>query len=267
MGTRVLNGAALIALLCLPALSPIAWAGPGQAVEEPDVVQRYETADVYFLKAENYYLKQDFEACRTELDICLGIMPEHSEAYYLLARIDARQGLLRKALAHIQKAETYFDFAAKIRGQQQQRLMAELQRLRDEQDDLLAGLHQDLARASDTTSRQIIRTRIQEAERIKASLNNRLLHPLSQPNNIPADYHSFHADILARLGRVSEAEAQLRTAIETDPTGVEYYSRLTELYLSSGRPRKALEVIDEAEAKGMAVEQKLKSEVLRALGK
>jgi tetratricopeptide (TPR) repeat protein len=254
-------------LALIPWLAVGALADQDQNAKNQDLLERYEAADAFFSTAEDLFLKQDFPGSRARLEQCLSLLPEHSQAHYLMARIDVREGYLHRALKHIQLAETYADLAAHIRGRQQQKLRRELQRMRDEEDSILAGLRENLARTADSSSQQVLLTRIQEAEKIRGSLDARLRSPLPDARQTPAEYLCFHGDVLVRLKRYREAEGLFRSAIEADPTAAESYNRLAYLYLSTARAAKALEVLDEAEAKGLAVDEKLKKDALKSRGK
>ena len=250
-------------------LALLAWGGPclqGQVFSD-DVLQKYEAADTRYLRAKDYFQKQNFPASRAELEDCLGLMPEHSEAHYLMARVLVRQGAYRRALDHITKSETYFEFVVKIRARLEQRRRLELRKMRDDQVKTLTELKEILARTSDAVSRQMLALRVQEAEKIRDSLTERLLAPESQSAQVPADYHSFHGDILYSLKKYPEAESEFRLAIQTDPMDVDLYNRLAGIYLRTGRAGKALEVLDLAETNGLTVDETLKKDVLRSLKK
>jgi tetratricopeptide (TPR) repeat protein len=185
-------------LLLLPLL---AWSGlclQGQVFSD-EVLQKYEAADTRYLRAKDYFQKQNFPASRTELEGCLGLMPEHSEAHCLLARVLVRQGAYWQALDHITKSETYFEFEVKIRAMLEQRRRLELKKMRDDQVKTLTELQEILARTSAAASRRMLALQVQEAEKIRDSLTERLLAPQSQSTQVPADYHSLHGDILCRL--------------------------------------------------------------------
>ncbi len=235
--------------------------------QDDDLVRKYEAADVHFFRAEDAFLKQDYLTARAELAECLKLMPEHSEAHYLLAQINALQGSLVRALSHIAKAEDYYDFALKIRGEQQQRLLVELQRMRDEQESILADLEKVLAHTSDASTRMRLEARILQARKIKTSIEDRLLSPRSSLSEGPAEYHEFHGEILLRLKRYPEAETQFRIAMRLAPTSPDAYEKLAGMLLLTGHARIAQDVIDEAEARGLAMDEKLKESVLKALGK
>jgi tetratricopeptide (TPR) repeat protein len=247
----------------------MAWGGlclQGQVFSD-DILQKYEAADTRYLRAKDYFQKQNFPASRTELEDCLGLMPEHSEAHYLMARVLVRQGAYRRALDHITKSETYFEFVVKIRAMLEQRRRLELKKMRDDQVKTLTELREILARTSNAASWQMLALQVQEAEKIRDSLTERLLAPQSQSTQVPADYHSFHGDILCRLRKFPEAESEFRLAIQADPMGVDLYNRLAEVYLRTGRAGKALEILELAETNGLTVDEKLKKDVLNSLKK
>ncbi len=255
-----------VASLILPCLIP-GLTGAGLPLQEDDLVQRYESADAHFFKAEELFLKQDFPNARVEIAECLKLMPEHSEGHYLLAQIEYRQGFLSRALNHISKAEEYYDFSAKVRGEQRERLLLELQRMRDEQESILSDLRRILAHTSDQVTRASLEERILQVQRIKTSIEDRLLSPRALSAEGPAEYHLLHGMILAALRRYPHAQRELRLAIQIEPTSSESYERLAGILLVSGQPAKALEVIEEAESRGITVEEGLKKDVLKALEK
>ncbi len=270
MGHRISFLSAVLILLSFVWLAQAepAWIAPGgQEIREDDLVLRYETADAHFFRAEDSFLKMDYLTARAELAECLKLMPEHSEAHYLLAQINVLQGFFIRALNHVIKAEDYYDFAVKIRGEQQQRLLVELQRMRDEQESILADLEKVLAHTSDNPTRMSLEARILQARKIKTSIEDRLLSPRSPLPEGPAEYHEFHGEILLHLKRYPEAETQFRMAMRLAPTEPEAYENLAGMLLLTGHARIALDVIDEAEARGLEMDEKLKQDVLKALGK
>jgi len=253
-------------LLLLPLLVGGGFCLQGQVFSD-DILQKYEAADTRYLRAKDYFQKQNFPASRTELEDCLGLMPEHSEAHYLMARVLVLQGAYRRALDHMTKSETYFEFAVKIRALLEQRRRLELMKMRDDQVKTLTELKEILARTSDAALRRMLALQVQEAEKIRDSLTERLLAPQSQSTRVPADYHSFHGDILYRLKKYAEAESEFRLAIQADPVGVDLYNRLAGVYFRTGRAGKALEVLELAETNGLTVDEKLKKDVLESLKK
>lgn len=256
------------AFIALLALLPLFLAAQTNALPQgDDLVQRFETADSHFSKAEDLFLKQDFDAARAELVQCLELMPEHSEAHFLLAQIDLRQGLLNRALGHVVKAETYYDFTAKIRARQQHQYLLGLERLKDEQDTILADLEKDLSHATAPAVRQTLEDRMEQARRIRDSIENRISNPQTGTGTGPGDYHLLHAIVLAALRRYPDAEREFRTTIQIEPTSSEAYTRLAGILLLSGQARRAMDVIDEAESKGVTIDEKLKGDVLKALEK
>lgn len=263
MGRYAFLGSGLSALALLVFLG----AAEPASCQENDLIQTYESADAHFFKAEEFFLKQDLENARSELAQCFELMPEHSEAHYLVAQIDLRQGFKHRALSHIEKAETYYDFASKVRGEQQKKLLIELQRMRDEQDIILTGLKREMARTSDPSLRRALETRTLQHQKIKMNIEDRLLSPLSLPTGGAAEFHFLHGEILVALKRYPEAEAQYRITIETTPTSPDAYDRLARVLLGAGQAYRALEVINAAEEKGVAMDGQLKLDVHNALAK
>jgi Tfp pilus assembly protein PilF len=234
---------------------------------EDEILQRFEPAEALYLRALDYFQRQNLAASRVEVEKCLGLMPEHAEAHYLLARIYARLGADRRALSQVDKAETYFDYLAKVRSREQEKKRMEIRGLRDDQNALLAELKENLVQCSDASLRRRILTQIQEVEKIRDSLNDRLAFPLPPEPRIPADFYSFHGDILRRLNKPEQAEVEFRKAILADPMRIDSYNRLARFHFDCGRPGKALEILEQAELMGLAVDEKLKRSVLKALGK
>jgi len=260
---KVLSGGFLVVL----ALALVCPAQQGFPPAEDEILQRYEPAEALYLRAQDYFLRQNLAASRGEIEKCLGLMPEHGEARYLLAQIYTRLGAYRRALFQVEKAETYFDFLSKVRSREQQKKRLETQRLRDDENVLLAELKDNLAQSPDPAARPRLLIQIQEVERIRDSLNDRLASPLPLEPRIPADYYSLHGDILQRLKKPEQAEVVFRLALQADPMRADSYNRLAGFYLGGGQAEKALETLEQAELKGMAVDEKLKKSVLKSLGK
>ena len=72
------------------------------------------------------FVKEKFQKAREKLEKCIEIMPEHANAWLLLAQIESKENHLDQALEDIQKAKMNFESIAKFQTLTQERLFTEL---------------------------------------------------------------------------------------------------------------------------------------------
>ena len=74
----------------------------------------------------------------------------------------------------------------------------------------------------------------------------------------------MHGNILLRMGRLDDAEGQYRKAIAARPDYGEAANNLASLYYQAGKMDNALQVLEEAEQRGLPINAELKKAVLEA---
>jgi len=90
---------------------------------------------------------------------------------------------------------------------------------------------------------------------------------LAQKQELPADYYYIHGNILFNLKRFQGARDQYLKAIGVDAGHIRAYNNLANLYYTAKDYENALKVLEQAEAKGVALNPKLKEAVLKAAQK
>ena len=228
-------------------------------------VQNYKVARASYEKARKAFEKRDLAKTVKELEACLKRMPEFSDAHFLLAKVDYLEKRYPEALANMERAKTTFEASNALYFELQGDRFRDLQRLRDEQDVRLGGLRDALSRATTDEQRAAIQNQIAQVEQNKDEIQRQLFEPPDEVAGMPADYHFFHGNILLRLNRLDDAAAQYREALKIKPDHADASNNLASLYLSAGHPKVALEILEQAEAKGAVVNADLKKAALEAL--
>lgn len=232
---------------------------------ETQSVQNYKVAHASYEKARKAFEKRDIAKTVAELQTCLARMPEFSDAHFLLAKVRYLEKRYPEALQHMEQAELHFEASNGLYLEAQGDRQAEVKRLYDQQDVVLADLRDALRRATTEEQRRAIEFRIEQVEHTKRELQRQLFAPPEQAPGMSPDYHFFHGNILLRLNRLDDAAAQYREALKIKPTHADASNNLASLYLSAGHAQVAKEILDQAEANGVTVNADLKQAVLNAL--
>jgi pentatricopeptide repeat protein len=234
--------------------------------KELTLMSAYATLSPRIESAKSALRKDKPAKCEEEALYCLGKLPEHQEAHFVMSQVLYKRGDYGGALEHIRAAEEgYIRMAQAIAVLDQQKT-----KNRSEAMDVLADDVSDLAAADATvknrgsclpdkysaalqgSKEQLIR---EEEERGRTDRQRDL-------RQVPAPYRYMHGNILFRLERPAEAEAEYRQAIGKDPEFRETYNNLINLLFIGGRVDEARAVLAEAEAHKATVHPELKKAVL-----
>jgi Flp pilus assembly protein TadD len=128
-----------------------------------------------------------------------------------------------------------------------------------EQTSLMATVSQE--------QRQKIQMVIDRLQLERQDLERQVLEYNQAPTLVPARYTCLHGNILLRLDRNSEAIAQYEEALKTDPGYGEAANNLASIYHVSGRNRKAMEVVTEAQKRGAKLHPELAKSIEAALAR
>jgi pentatricopeptide repeat protein len=239
----------------------------GFLMTERKVVEKYRLADAKFQKGKGYFIKGKDDKAEKEFRACLEIMPGHADALFFLSQIDYKKGDFNQALADIEKAkENYQHIGEFFTFTHQQRL----ETLRDEKmkmENEILTLQGQLAMAKTEEDKQKIQASINNVRALMMTIDTRLNEPLPDVLKTPADYYYFHGNILFKLNKFQEANDQYLEAIRIEPTHASAYNNLINLYFMGKNYEIALQFINQAEANGVKLNQKLKEAVLKAAGK
>jgi tetratricopeptide (TPR) repeat protein len=236
--------------------------------QTPDIplLEKYKALAPIIEKAKTCFLKGDQAQCEKQLMECLGKLPEHHEAHFILSQLLYKRGAFDRALDHILAAESgYVRFDAMIRRLQEERLKRTMEK-KDEMMGVVDQLLKDNEAAKDRGSCQSVfyQSRYQQG-----------VHELEQAEKdtkenmgiaslpVPAEYHYVHGNCLFRLRRYPEAENKYLAAIQSDPRCGPAYINLLNLYYIQKQFAQAKSVLERAEANQVAVPAELKKAIVR----
>lgn len=230
------------------------------------LLEKYKALAPVIEKAKTCFLKGDQAQCEKQLMECLGKLPEHHEAHFILSQLLYKRGAFEMALDHILAAESgYVRFDAMMRKLQEEQLKRTMEK-KDQMEEVVEQLNKDNEAAKDRGSCRsgFYQSRYQQG-----------VHELEQAEKdakenmgiasllVPAEYHYVHGNYLFRLRRYPEAETEYRAAIQTDSRCAPAYINLINLYYIQKQIAEAKSVLERAEANQVAVPAELKKAIVR----
>jgi tetratricopeptide (TPR) repeat protein len=253
-----------IGMLC--SAGPAAMAQLDASRQGTDQLHTFRAAKLSYDKAAKLFAKRDFEDARHWARESVGKFPEYSDAHLLLAKSAYMIKDYEDALQAIGKAEGTFDaymaLGASLTGARQESFYRQRRMINDSINEMQAALQ----RAASQQERDAISARLGDLNRQLQDIDRQIQEPAAATRpGLPAEYPFVHGNILLRMNRLAEAEAQYKKALEVQPKYPEAINNLASLYYSAGRGELALVVITDAEAHGVTVNPELKKAVLDAL--
>jgi pentatricopeptide repeat protein len=162
----------------------------------------------------------------------------------------------------IETAKADFLAFSKLYTFSYQEYLDRLRRERDEQAAYVSDLATALSQARSAESRAALESQVSQAKASLAIVDKRLRDPIPPTLDIPAEYHFIHANILFKLKRYGEARSFYQAAVEADPHHENAYNNLISIHFASGDTAGARKYLEQAEANGVRVNEKLKKAVL-----
>jgi pentatricopeptide repeat protein len=257
----------LLLLSVLVAMTDSSFGQRGFGMSEKKLVEKFKRSDVRFQNGKEYFNKEKYDKAEKELKTCVELMPEHADAYFLLAQIDLKKGEFNQALAEIEKAESNYEFIGQFYAYTQE---LRLEQLRDDKSRLgseLEAYRDKLAKATTDEERQRIQALLNQTQAQLSSINSRLNEPLPDVLVIPGDYYYIHGNILFKLQKFQEAHDRYLEAIKIDPKHPGAYNNVINLCYMAKNYDEALKFVNQAEVNGVPLNPKLKEAVLKAAGK
>jgi tetratricopeptide (TPR) repeat protein len=217
-------------------------------------------------KARSALRKGRLDKCEAEARACLGVLPGHHEAHFLMSQVLYKRGDYEGSLGHILAAESgavEMTQVLSVLEQRRRRVQAEeMERLTGEVTDLAASAATVKSRGSCLPDKYDAALRDTQKELISEEEERNKPGAAAEAPGVPALYRFWHGNILFVLKRTAEAEAQYRLAIRSDPDFGETYNNLINLLFVSGRKAEAREVLSQAESHKARVHPELKRAVL-----
>lgn len=218
-------------------------------MDERKMVENYKRANPLYLDGEKQFAKGNLDKAEKKLLEALAIMPEHSDASFVMAQIQLKRKDFSQALALILDAEKNYVSIAKFRTFTHQQY---LDRLRQQRQDLENQKRQILDNLS-RTSKSGSSPATNEIDRNIQLIDSRLSMPIPPTFEIPADYFYIHGNALYRLGRLVDAAAQYQETIRLDPSHGNAFNNLALVSFSLGKYHEALDCLLRAEAAGVKI--------------
>ncbi|MCU0237200.1 MAG: tetratricopeptide repeat protein [Acidobacteria bacterium] len=218
---------------------------------EKMTVEKFKRARMHYDKGVDCLKKGKPAKALKEAELSMEIFADYSDAYLLLAMIHFQEGKYDAGLAEIEKAKGTFGGIREFYAASYQDYINRLREQREFTANRLAdaGLSLILMREAE----------IRLAE-IDAKLRD--LKP-TLDLDVPAEYHFVHGNILFKLKRFAGAQELYLAALQADPRYANAYANLIGIFLMSGDKASALKYLQQAEGKGVKMNEKLKEAVLQ----
>jgi tetratricopeptide (TPR) repeat protein len=216
-----------------------------------------QDAEALYLRARAHRMAGDGEAARQDLERTLELAPEHGEARLRLGYLLLDQGRYEQA------AELYGRLIERGRGDEV--LMGRLGRAealaaRGEAAEAAELLDAVPEAQRDTPGYRIAAARVAFAER-RGGEAVKHLRPLATDDGATADVIALYGDALYEAGDVNAAMKQFERALEQDAAHPEALVGQARVMVRASKPKKALEVLAEAE---LSLQARVRPPVLRA---
>jgi Tfp pilus assembly protein PilF len=249
-GVRGRRGAALAAALLLLALPLAAQKNFNQS--EKMTVEKFSRARARYENGLEWLDKGQPERARKEAQASMSILPDYSDAHLLLAMVEYRRGDFAAALAEAEKAERAFAAMKELYAVSYQ--------------DYIDRLREQRERTAQRLSEQgLSLILMREAEIRLAAIDEKLREWRPTVDlDMPAAYPYVHGNILFKMRRFSEAREQYRAAVKADPRHAHAWNNLISIHFAAHDIAGAAKYVQEAEAGGVKLNEKLKQAVLEA---
>ena len=237
-------------LLCL--FVPVLLAGQNNSSNEKDLemLRKLHLTQPLLNKASDLLATKDWEGAAQQFNRCLEALPESPDACFGMAYICNQTGDLTKALTWIEKAEK----ASLTLQQTWENQKTSLFKLSQEEQIRLLQFAEDLqnngmsiysCKSNKLASESMQATQKARAITAKGNTDN-------SPFTIPAEFFSLHGNLLFKLKRWEEAEAQYLKALAMAPNHERCLNNLINLYFISHKIEQAQSWLEKA------IQQKVK---------
>ncbi len=248
--------------LCLICLCvPILVAGQNNANDKQglEVLRKLRLTQPLLNKASDLLAAKDWEGAAQQFNRCLEAVPESPDACFGMAYICSQTGDNAKALTWMEQAEKASLYLQQVWEIQQ----ASLFKMSQEERNRLLQLAEDLlnngmsiysCKANRLSSESAQAT--QQAREITAKGNSG-----DSPFAIPAEFYSLHGNLLFKLKRLDEAEAQYLKALAVAPGHERCLNNLINIYYVTGRIELARSWLEKADQQKVKVNPGLEKAV------
>jgi tetratricopeptide (TPR) repeat protein len=253
--------------LTLAVLGVLAAGGaPSAAVENPgpggetavSLLLKYKSQEKTLAKAMKLLKKHQVAGAEASLLKCLEGIPEHYEAHYLLALMEAEHGGYPAAVGHMERAEAELErLAGLCRAWQEEHAPEETA-----ERELVSGeaTKESAIQSNCRAAGSKVDTGLLDREVGIAPVSGRA--PLDPRRfEIPAAYLFAHGNFLFKSRRWPEAAARYRLAVKSDPRLAAAWNNLLSALLLAGQGDEARSWLERAGQAGVNVNPGLRLEV------
>ena len=258
-------------------LALLASAAPAQIgfkQDERAMVQKYKASNAKLEEAKSLFAKGKIDKAEAKIKDCLGIFPKNADARCLQAQIELKRGALEPALASIEGAESSFVEIGQLYSYTHQEMMNDLREQRNKVEESIRAGEEAVSRLRSQPRSEAQALALYDAEgRLQADRNligqidRQLQNPVPQTMPVPAGYHFIHGNILFKMKRLSDAAAEYQETIRVDPDHGNAYNNLASIYFVAGQYQKALDFLNQAEARGVKINPAFKKDLEQRLDK
>jgi tetratricopeptide (TPR) repeat protein len=229
---------------------------------EKETVEKYKRARAHFLKGGEHLKKGKMDKARKEAETALEIFSDYAEAHLLMAQLEYQDGRYENALKEVTTAKTDFSTFGKLYTFSYQEYLDRLREQRDEKQEIVNTMAAAVSTARNNVEQQRIEAAVSKAKQDIANIDMRLNNPIPATMELPAEYQYIHGNILFKLKRYDEALALYQAAVQADPRHANAYNNLIGIAFARNDVAGALKYLEQAEASGVTVNEKLKKAVL-----
>ena len=249
-------------LVCL--FFPVLLAGQNNASDKQglEVLRKLHLTQPLLNKASDLLAAKDWEGAARQFNRCLQALPESPDACFGMAYICNQTGDIPKALTWIEQAEKaslYLQLVwenqktsmFKLSQEEQVRLLQLAEDLQNNGMSVYSCKSNQLASASSQAT--------QKAMAITAKANTD-----DSPFAIPAEFYSLHGNLLFKLKRLEEAEAQYLKALAIAPSHERCLNNLINIYFVSHKIEQAQSWLEKAMQQKVKINPELAQAVRNA---
>lgn len=229
---------------------------------EKETLAKYKQARAHFLKGGEFLKKSKLDKAEKEADVSLGILPRYADARLLKAEIAYQRGRYEEALTEVTIAKDDFVTVKDLYAFSYQDYLDRLRKQRDDLENYVKDMSTNVSDKGSSQGRNPAQAAINKARQDITEIDRKLYEPIPQTLAVPAEFHYIHGNILFKLKRFGEARDQYQAAVQADPRHTNACNNLISIHFASGDQAGALKLLEEAEANGVKVNEKLKKAIL-----
>jgi tetratricopeptide (TPR) repeat protein len=247
----------VIVLLVVPGLN--AAAGNNRDVNAKKL-KHFKTAWKLFDVGKRQFVTEKYKKAERTFEKCLRAFPDFAIAGYYLAQIHYKKGDYQRALKNIEASKNSFERLAEFIEASKHLYNENLEDQRRGLETYLNELY-DYVLVRNCLAYRVLPQATAAMATEKGEMLAKSMAPKTALKGIPAGYFYAHGNILFKLKRYAGARDQYLAAIKIDPRHRKAYNNLINLYYSARKYQKARYYLEQAGARGVDVNSRLKDAV------